>query len=47
MSQGPNGAYCEHEVNEETNEANQTDSEMCDDDVNEVSNSRWVTVGKE
>ena len=46
MSHGPTGVYYEHDVNEETNEANQTDSEMCDDDVKEVSNPRWVTVGK-
>ena len=47
VSYGPEDAQREYDVDEETNEAKWTDSDICNDDAKRVSNSRWVAVRKE
>ena len=38
MSHGPKGARCEYNFDEETNEANQTNNEMCKNDAKRLAN---------
>ena len=44
MSHGPEDAQCEYNINEEANEANQTDNEIRKNDARKISNLKWVTV---